>query len=183
MKNLSQAVIDALSTNYTYCRIIKMELSDATIYLTEAGHDIEYDGNTYVSSGLVVGIGSIKQQKELKVASVDLEFSAVDQSIVALFENTNQQNRRVVISTLILDDDTHQSIGVSNSINHVINSYTIDDDETKAIISVNVSNFLAEFDCVRSITTTQGNFARFYPSTTSFINSKDVGNDLKWGGE
>lgn len=183
MKNLSAEVIAALKTNYTFCNLIKMSLNGGIVRLTDAGHDIVYNSDTYISSGLVAAVSGIKQQQDLRVASVDLAFSAVDQSIVALFSNTNQQNRKVTVSTLILDNETHQPVGVLQIINYIINKYTIDDDDNGAQIAVNVSNFLAEFDAVRGIRTTQESFKRFYPNTTSFINSKDTGNDLKWGGE
>lgn len=183
MKNLTPEVISALKTNYTFCSLIRMDLSGGIIRLTDAGHDIVYNGQTYLSSGLVASVAGIKQQQELRVASIDLQFSAVDQSIVALFSNANQQNRKVIISTLILENDAHTPIGTTSVITNIINKHSIDDDENGATIVVNVSNFLAEFEAVRGIRTTQSSFKRFYPNSTAFINSKDVGNDLKWGGK
>lgn len=183
MKNLTPEVIAALKTNYTFCSLIRMDLSGGIIRLTDAGHDIVFNGQTYLSSGLVASVAGIKQQQELRVASIDLQFSAVDQSIVALFINANQQNRKVVISTLILDNDEHTAIGTTSIITNIINKHSIDDDDNGATISVNVSNFLSEFEAVRGISTTQASFKRFFPNSTAFINSKDVGNDLKWGGK
>lgn len=182
MKNLTPEVIQALSSEYTYCNIIRMDLSGGIVRLTDAGHDIVFNGQTYISSGLVAAVSGIKQQQELRVSSVDMRFSAVDQSIVALFSNENQQNRKVIVSTLLLENDTHVPIGLISTLTNIVNKYSIDDDENGATISVNVSNFLAEFDAVRAIRTTQASFQRFYADSTAFINSKDVGNDLKWGG-
>jgi len=189
MKNLTQAVIDKLqSGSYTYCQIVRMNLNDGaggtlTYRFTEAGHDIVYNGDTYVSSGLAIGFGSIKHQQELRIASIDLQFSAVDQTLPALFLTSNQQNRRVTISTLILDNDTHAVIGLLHNKRFNINNFSIDDDAGKASITVNVSNFLSQFQATRGIRTTQSSHARIYHGTTSFINSKDSGANLEWAGE
>lgn len=160
-----------------------MDLAGGVVRLTDAGHDIVYQGQTYLSGGLVVSVSGIKQQQELRVASLDFQFSAVDQTIVALFSNANQQNRKVIVSTLILDNDNHKPIGLTSSLRNIINKYSIDDNASGATIGVNVSNFLAEFEAVRAIRTTQASFQRFNPNSTAFINSKDTGSDLKWGGK
>jgi hypothetical protein len=182
MKNYSQAIKDALTADMPRTELLEMQLAGGTVRLTTADHDIEYLGNTYIASGLILGVSDIKQQQELRVNSLEVEFTAVDQTIVALFLNTNQQNRRAILTQVVLDQ-RHQVVGALISSRYIVDSVTVDDDEKQATIAVNFTNFLSDFEAVRGIRTTQASFQRFYPNSSAFINSKDIGDELKWGGK
>jgi len=182
MKNYSQAIKDAITDEQPLVGLIRMNLNGGTIYLTTAAHDIDYLGETWISSGLVLSVASLSEKTELSVQSIDIEFTAVDQSIIALFTNNNQQNKTILLKLAILDD-VHQVIGELYSKTYIIDSFSDQNDDNEATINVEVSNFLSDFEAVRGVRTTQASFARFYPNTTSFINSKDIKKELKWGGE
>lgn len=182
MKNYSQAIKDAITDEQPLVGLIRMNLNGVTIYLTTAAHDIDYLGETWISSGLVLSVASLSEKTELSVQSIDIEFTAVDQSIIALFTNNNQQNKTILLKLAILDD-VHQVIGELYSKTYIIDSFSDQNDDNEATINVEVSNFLSDFEAVRGVRTTQASFARFYPNTTSFINSKDIKKELKWGGE
>lgn len=182
MKNYSQAVKDALADDMPTVTLIEMALKNGTILLTTAAHDITHNANEYLASGLVLDVPSSQNQKELNIESVQIEFTAADPTILALFSNENQVNRRVKITEVILDDE-HQVIGELLSKNFTINSWSDEDDGENATISIELSNWAGYFKTLRGIRTTQASFSRFYPNTTSFINSKDIDIDQKWGGE
>jgi hypothetical protein len=182
MKNYSEAIKTAISNEQPIIGLIRMNLNGSTLYLTTGAHDIEYDGETWVSSGLVLSIGELSEKTQLSVQSIDIEFTAVDQSVIALFTNANQQNKSVILKLAVLDN-VHQVVGELYSKTYIIDSFSDQNDENEATISVEVSNFFSDFEAVRGIRSTQASFARFYPNTTSFINSKDIKKELKWGGE
>lgn len=182
MKNYTQAVKDAIADENPIVGLIQMNLNGGTIYLTTAAHDIEYAGETWISSGLILSVGELSEKTELSVQSIDIQFTAVDQTIIALFTNNNQQNKSVLLKLAILDN-VHQVVGELYSKTYIIDSFSDQNDEDSATINVEVSNFLSDFEAVRGVRTTQASFARFYPNTTSFINSKDIKKELKWGGE
>jgi hypothetical protein len=182
MKNYSEALKAAITNEQPIIGLIQMNLNGSTIYLTTAAHDINGYGETWVSSGLILTVGSLSEKTELAVQSIDIEFTAVDQSIIALFTNNNQQNRKVILKLVVLDD-IHQIVGELYSKTYIIDSFSDRNDDNEATISVEISNFFSDFEAVRGIRTTQSSFARFYPNTTSFINSKDIKKELKWGGE
>jgi hypothetical protein len=182
MKNYTQAVKNAIAAGQPIVGLIQMNLNGATLYLTTAAHDIDYNGQTWVSSGLILSVGSLSEKTELSVQSIEIQFTAVDQSITALFTLTNQQNKTVLIKLLILDN-VHLPVGELFSKTYIIDSFSDQNDDNTATIGVELSNFLSDFEAVRGIRTTLASFARFYPNTTSFINSKDIKLELKWGGE
>jgi hypothetical protein len=182
MKNYSNAIKNALAEDMPTVTLIEMSLSSGTIRLTTAAHDITHNSDVYTASGLVLDIPSSQNQKELQIDSVIMEFTAVDPTLLALFSNETQVNRRVTIKEVILDD-VHQVIGELVSKNFTVNSWSDEDDGESATLSVELSNWAGYFQTIRGIRTTQASFNRFVPATTSFINSKDIDIDQVWGGE
>ena len=162
--------------------LVEMQLRAGTIRFTTANHDIVFGGNTYLSGGNFVGIGGVRQEQELRVSTCTFEISLVDQSVLALFQANNPAGRKVILRH-ILCDDNDQPIGAILTTTMRIDTYAVDDDDNTAAIAVQLSNYLSQFDAVRGIRTTQASFQRFYPDSTSFINSKSAGENLKWGGK
>lgn len=182
MKGYSQEIKDAIVAGWPQTDLLEFSLSSGPVYLTTAGHDITYEGITYLSSALVLGVSDIKQQQELRVNQLDLQLTAVDQSLLALFLNQNQQNRKVFINRVVLTP-VHVPIGTLLFTQYIIDALTVDDTEESSVINLSMSNFMSDFQSVRGIRTTLSSFRRFYPNSTAFINSKDTGKELKWGGK
>jgi hypothetical protein len=182
MKNYSPEVKQAIKDGKPITCLIEMYLTNGTFYLTTAGADIQYQGLDYIASGLVLSMDSVKQQQELRVAKLRIEFTAVDQALLAIFLNTSQTNRRVKLIWVILDDN-NQPIGSIFTANYTIDNPSFDEGKGSSKLGVTITNFLADFEAVRGIFTTQASFSRFYPQTTAFINAKDAGSPLKWGGK
>jgi hypothetical protein len=182
MKNYSPEILQALQEEKARAVLVEMYLTSGTFYLTTVNHDIEYQGLNYVSSGLLLGLDSVKQQQELRVVKLRLEFSAVDQNLLAIFLNTNQTNRKIKIMQVILNDN-NQVIGVLQTNYFLIDNPSYDQGTAQSTLGVTVSNFMADFQAVRGIFTTQASFRKFYPQSTAFINAKDAGSPLKWGGK
>lgn len=180
MKNYTQAVINALRNDNPIIHIVEMRLKAGTVRLTSAPHDITYQNEEWISSGLMLDVGDFSESRDLRVESIKVKFTAVDQTVLALFTNNNQQNQKFIIKTLVLDDE-HQVIGEVFSKSYTINAYSDEDSGNEASITVELSNFVSDFEAVRGIRSTLSSFARFYPNTTSFINSKDMKKELKWG--
>lgn len=183
MKNYTPEMIALLKTNGARTELLTMELAGGTIRLTSAAHDIVFGGSTYVAGGLIMSVGSNKQQQALRIESVSVQFTVVDQTILALFQSANQIGRKALIQQLVLNDD-NQPVGTALlAQNFTIDGYSVDDDEASATMTVALTNSMARFDSVRGIRTTMDSFRRFYPQSTSFINSKSAGDDFKWGGK
>lgn len=181
MKNYSPEMLANIK-NGARTELVEMQLSAGTIRFTTANHDIVFGGNTYLSGGNFIGIGGVKQEQELRVSSCTFQISLVDQSVLALFQANSPIGRKVILRH-VLCDDNDQPIGALLTTSMRIDSFSVDDDEQTAAVAVTLTNYLSQFDAVRGIRTTQASFQRFYPDSTSFINSKSAGEDLKWGGK
>lgn len=182
MKNWVQGVIDAMQGGSPKAATLyELQLADGTIYLTDAAHDIVHHQQTYTAAGQVLGRDDISSRKSLEVQSINLVFTLVEQGIWAVFGNTSQLNRRVIITEVILDDK-NQPIGETLRTVNRVNGVSVDDNEDSATVTVNVSNIMADFEAVRGLRSTQASHQRFYPESTSFINSRGFNKDLEWRG-
>lgn len=182
MKNYSAAIKEAIANGNPTTELITLNLTGIVLRLTTAGHDIEYDGIPFLSNSQVLAISGIKQQQQLRVNQLNISLTAVDQSLLALFLNESQNNRKVNIQRVILTD-THQVIGTLINVNYIINDTSVEDSEDESTIDVSLSNSLSNFESVTGIRTTLNSFRRFFPNSTFFINSKDTKKELKWGGK
>lgn len=54
-----------------------------TCYVSSAGYDIGWQGNTYIGIGTLGGISAVRERTELKADGVTLTLSGVDPSILA----------------------------------------------------------------------------------------------------
>lgn len=182
MKNYSTAVKEAIAAGNPITTLVTMDLTQSDVNLTMADKIITWDGVDYLPQGLLVSISSLDESTSLDVQSINMQFSMADPTILALFSNENQQNRKVLISLVVLDD-RHQVIGSLFSKTYIIDNYSDDDDGSgDALLSVNISNWVSDYQATRGIRTTQASFQRFYPDSTAFVNSKDIDEDLDWGG-
>lgn len=182
MKNYSPGVIAALKQDKPITTLVELYLAEGNYYFTTANLDITYNGVEYVSSGLLLALDSVKQQKELKVAKLRLEFSSAEQSLLSIFLNNNNTNRKAKIIEVILNDDM-QVIGPLLTANYLIDTPSFNEGDGKSSFALTITNYLSDFQATRGIYTTQASFRRFYPQSTAFINSKDAGAPLKWGGK
>jgi hypothetical protein len=180
VKNFSTAILSAIREG-ARTELVEMQLATGPLRFTTANHDIEFAGAVYLSGGNFVEVGGIKQEQELRVNTCAFQISLVDQSVLALFQANNPIGRKVILRQ-VLCDDNDQVIGALLTTTMRIDTYAVDDDEATAGIGVQLSNYMAQYDAVRGIRTTQASYQRFYPNSTSFINSKSAGDDLRWGG-
>lgn len=182
MKNYTPEIRQALKYGKPIVTLIELELAEGNFYFTLANVDVLFNGIEYISNGITLSIDSIKQQQELRVLKLRIEFTAVEQSLLAIFLNNNNTNRRVKLLSLIVEDDL-TPIGLLHESLYLIDNPSFNEGEGKSIVGIVVTNFISDFEAVRGIHTTQSSFRRFYPQSTAFINSKDAGAPLKWGGK
>jgi hypothetical protein len=181
VKSFSPEILAAIREG-ARTELVEMQLAAGTVRFTTANHDITFGGNTYLSGGNFVEVGGVKQEQELRVNTCAFQISLVDQSVLALFQANNPIGRKVILRQ-VLCDDNDQVIGALLTTTMRIDTYAVDDDDASAGIGIQLSNYMAQYDAVRGIRTTLASYQRFYPSSTSFINSKSAGDDLRWGGK
>lgn len=178
MKNYSTAVRNALANDNATCFLIEIQSATQTIYLTDSPRDVIYDGHVWVASGLVLGVENRRQQSQIQVQSLSINFTTADQTIVAIFGNANQKGRAVIVTEVIFNAAGSSAVGELTKQRYIINDYSQSDDQ----FSLDLSNYAARWRMTRGLRTVQSSHQQLYPDSTSFINSKDL-KELDWGGE
>lgn len=181
MKNYSETIRNALRNpqGHTFCHVISMELEGASLLLTDASFDIVHSGQTYLANALINQLSDVKQEQELSAIQYSIDFTAADQTVLALFLNNEQRNRLVRITRVLLAEGANTTLGALFTGRYRVASFA-SDGET---ISVSLRGALVDLMAVKGIVTTHESIRRIYPTNTSFINSSSINDKIKWGGK
>lgn len=183
MTTVTTAVETALlADDHEYCHLFQLFLNGVTFYLTEAGHDIEYDGNTYLGNGQILDIDEIKETADLRVNEVGITFSLADQSILALLLGNNQIDRDVFVlraftnNGVVIPDPVMLFFGKVSGFN---TDTTLEDSE----LQVKVSGPYADWQTTAGRRTTEAGQQRVFPNDRGMEFANQVREELRWGGE
>jgi len=169
--------------------LIELQLSTA-LYFTSSNIDIDFDSNTapdsgvntYLAQGQFLYFGNIVESSDLRVGQVDLTFTAVDTTTVALLLNNNYMNKRVVIYRAILDDDySFTSDDVFTVFDGRIMNYNIRETESTATVTMTVASLFADFERKNGRRTNNASQQRVFSSDLGMNFSAEIVKDIKWG--
>lgn len=181
---VTTAVQSALENDHVYCHLIEFEFSSGTLYLTEAGHDITYAGQTYLANGILLDMDNPKFTKEMRVGEVKIGLTAVDQSSIAILLNNNQINRDVNVYRAYLDPATDQVIPDPILIHRwMITGFDVSEDGSESVVALGLASEWADWKKPGGIRTTDASQKRHYPDDDIFEFATAIKPALKWGGE
>lgn len=92
------------------CALVEVGLDAATIRLALAGHDIQYDGNTWVGAGALGTIEQIEEGLALESRGIRMTLSGIPTAIASAVLSEPMVFRPVKIYTAIYNRDTHALI-------------------------------------------------------------------------
>ena len=169
--------------------LIELQLSKA-LYFTSSNIDIDFDSNTapdsgvntYLAQGQFLYFGNIVESSDLRVGQVDLTFTAVDTTTVALLLNNNYMNKRVVIYRAILDEDySFTSDDVFTVFDGRIMNYNIRETDSTATVTMTVASLFADFERKNGRRTNNASQQRVFSSDLGMNFSAEIVKDIKWG--
>ena len=169
--------------------LIELQLSTA-LYFTSSNIDIDFDSNTapdsgvntYLAQGQFLYFGNIVESSDLRVGQVDLTFTAVDTTTVALLLNNNYMNKRVVIYRAILDEDySFTSDDVFTVFDGRIMNYNIRETDLTATVTMTVASLFADFERKNGRRTNNASQQRVFSSDLGMNFSAEIVKDIKWG--
>ena len=169
--------------------LIELHLSTA-LYFTSTNIDIDYDSatapdagtNTYLAQGQFLYYGNIVESSDLRIGQVDLTFTAVDTTTVALLINNNYMNKRVVIYRAVLDSDySFTSNDVFTVFDGTIMNYSIRESEGTATVTMTVSSQFADFERTNGRKTNPASQNVHFSTDKGMDFSTQIVKDIKWG--
>lgn len=153
------------------------------IFLTTAGMDIDWDGETWLANGFMLESDLLDRVGDLRTSNSKIGLTGVDLSIAAILLNNSQVGRKVTIyeaflapSGGVLPDPYVREI-------LFIDDGVIEQGTEDATIVLTLSGEWADFEFTTGIRTTDASLKRFHPDDNLFKYSKDIKPAVKWGGE
>lgn len=86
-------------------------LFDTPMYLTNAGHDLPWDGKTWVGDGTLMSIAPIKESLSLQAHGVQVELSGASGALVSFALNGLGKGKTLKVYVAAIDPATGQIIG------------------------------------------------------------------------
>ena len=168
-----------------------IELHLATpLYFTTTNIDIDFDSatapdagaNTYLAQGQFLFFGNVVESSDLRVGQIDMTFTAVDTTTVALLINNVYMNKRVVVYRAILQDDySFTTDDVFTVFDGFIMGYSIQEDNSTATVTMTVASQFADFERSNGRKTNPASQQIHFPNDDGMNFSAQIVKDLKWG--
>lgn len=169
--------------------LIEMHL-DTPLFFTTTNINILYDSptapvagiNTYLAQGAFLNFGNIVESSDLRVGQLDMTFTAVDTTTIALLINNEYVDKRVVIYRAILDDEyTFGNDDVFTVFDGRILGYSIRETETTATVVITASSQFADFERTNGRRTNPASQNIHFPNDRGMDFSAQIVKDIKWG--
>ena len=184
-RGLTSAVKTALAASPSFCHLVYLGFgtpvrkTDNPFTLTSS---VEGSSQSYNADGTLLGIGHVPESNTPIKNSIDLIFSAVDQSLVS-----------TVLSNDVLGVDIKVWRGVISSgalvadpfllFHGSLADFAIDDTGSSATLGITATNHFGNFEKINGRTTADISQQRFFSGDKGFEFSALTIRDIKWGKE
>jgi len=181
MRTIDAPTLAALeSDSFNIATLIQFDF-DTPVRITDWARNITYGGNTYASSVHLIDYGSFNESAELRVNSVTVTLSAVEQTYVSLFLSTFYMDTRTRIWRAALDS-SDSIIGSPILVyDGRISGYTISDTETESTIAIDVASHWKDFELMNGRKTNHNVQQLHFPGDKGFEFAAVTQQDIKWG--
>ena len=178
---INASTITALQSDaFNMAHLIQLDFS-AVIRLTDWGRNISALSNTFLSSPHLVGIGDSSESSDIRVNSIDLVMSGVEQTFIALFLTNNYMDVRARIYKAVLDSADAIVGDPFLVFDGRISSYSISDDSGTSEISIEMSSHWKDFELSKGRRTNRNSQQYYFPTDKGLDFSGVIVKNLKWG--
>lgn len=180
-RTIDAAVVTALQADeIRLAHFVTMYFS-STLYITDYGHDIDYSGNTYEALNGFMGASDPTETRDLKVNSITLSMSGVDQTFISIFLNQDWVNRRVTLQTAVLDSADAVIGSPITVFDGQITQFQISESDKTSDVSISIASHWADFSRKAGRMTNTNSQQYYFSSDKGFEFSANSVQDIKWG--
>lgn len=163
---------------------------DTPIYFATTNISLNYDSgtapdagvNTYLAQGQFLSYGQVIESSDLRVGTIELNFTAVDTTMVAVVLNNDYIDKRVVIYRAILNNDySFTDSDVFMIFDGFITGYAISEEETTANLVLTCSSQFADFERTNGRRSNPASQNLYFPTDRGMDFSPQIVKDIKWG--
>jgi hypothetical protein len=107
-RGLTTVVQDALQeANVPYLVLVELNLASGYVRVTNAAHDVTWNGATWIGVGELGAIDAIEETTEFEQNNLSLKMSGIPSNLISIALQENYQGRPVTIRLAPLDSE-HQ---------------------------------------------------------------------------
>ena len=176
----SATIAELAKDDFNLATLIRFDFS-SVVYLTDWDRDISALSATWNSSPHFLGVGDVKETSDLRVNTVDITLSGVEQSYVSLFLSQNYIDVPARIYRAVLDDN---DVVIGSPIlvfNGVITNYDIQDSKSESTVTVQIASHWKDFEKENGRKTNDNSQKIYFPNDEGFEFAAKTIKDLKWG--
>lgn len=160
--------------------LVRIDL-DTQLFLTDYSHEVSYLTNRYIPASHLLSFDATQETQELRVGTVTINISGVDQAYISFFLNQQYMNRRVRIWLAILNS-AGQIIGDPiKTFDGEITGYSLQESRDSCVINMKVASHWADFERKTGRLTNNNSQQYFFPTDTGMRFAADSIKDIKWG--
>jgi len=180
-RQIDSATIAALnSDNLNMATLVQLDF-DTPIKITNWARDVSALSTTFLSSSDLLEIDQVSESSELQVNSLNLTFSGVSQTFVALFLTNDYIDVRTRIWTAVISN-TDSVIGEPILIfDGRVTGYGITDTDDNSTVEVEVASHWKDFDKTNGRKTNSNTQQLYFAGDKGFDFAADTVKDIKWG--
>jgi hypothetical protein len=189
-RNIKPALQTKLADRRVFvCDLIELHLQ-TPLFFTTTNINLNYNSPTspdsseteYLAQGQFLGYGRINESADLRVGTLELTFTAVDSTMVAVIFNNVYINKRVVIYRAILDADySFTDNDVFLTFDGFITGYNINEEDRSATLVLECSSQFADFERTNGRRSNPASQNREFPNDRGMDFSPQIVKDIKWG--
>jgi len=168
-----------------------IEMHFATpLYFTTTNINLQYDSptapesgvQTYLAQGLFLNYRDIIENSDLRVGTLDLSFTAVDPTMVAVLINNDFIDKRVVLYRAVLNSDySFTSDDVFTIFDGRISGWSLTEEQNTANVTLSVASFFADFNRTNGRRTNPASQNLYFPTDRGMDFSPQIVKDIRWG--
>jgi len=136
---------------------------------------------TWASSGHYLDISDVVETAELRVNSLTITLSGVEQSFISLLLNNNYHHIRALVYKAVIDS-SDVVIGAPILIfDGPIESFSMDDSDDSSEVQITVASHWTNFEAINGRKTNSNSQQIHFPGDLGFEFSASTVKDIKWG--
>jgi hypothetical protein len=135
-----------------------------------------------LAQGLFLNYGDIIENSDLRVGTLELNFTAVDPTMVAVLINNDFIDKRVVLYRTVLGSDySFTDDDVFTIFDGRISGWAISEEQNTANVSLSVASFFADFNRTNGRRTNPASQNLYFPNDRGMDFSPQIVKDIRWG--
>jgi hypothetical protein len=189
-RNISAGLQTKLASKTLFLAdLIELHL-DTPLYFTTTNINLSYDSstapdagvNTYLAQGQFIGYGDINESADLRIGTLELTFTAIDSTMVAVVLNNDYINKRVIIYRAVLNSNySFTGNDVFLTFDGFVTGYTIKEEENTATLTLECSSQFADFERTNGRRSNPSSQNLHFPADRGMDFSPQIVKDIKWG--